>query len=326
MLKEWQPTCSKEALRIRAQVLADIRSFFLVRDVLEVETPLLGHGCGTDPQLDFFTTEYGCSPEEDRLFLQTSPEFAMKRLLASGSGSIYQICKAFRNGESGRFHNPEFTLLEWYRLGFTLSELMDEIEELLTILFKGHKHLCYPQRFSYEDIFLRHTGLNPLRFSYTDYCDYALRVGTPDAVTLCGYDHNLWLDFIFSHHIQSLLGQNAICMIYGYPASQSSLARINRRNSEIVDRVEVFINGIELGNGYYELTNAQEQSARFDREITCRQERKLPTVVKDKHLIAALEEGLPECSGMAIGLDRLLMLLTSNEKIDDVLNFPLSRA
>ena len=326
MLKDWQPICSKDVLRLRAQVLADIRYFFSERAVLEVETPLLGHGSGTDPQLDFFTTEFSFPPSRDTLFLQTSPEFAMKRLLASGSGCIYQICKAFRNGESGRFHNPEFTMLEWYRVGFTLPELMNEISELLTILFKGRKDLNSPQRFSYQDIFLRDTGLNPLIFSYPDYCDYALSVGTPEAVGLCGYDHGLWLDFIFSHHIQPSLGQNAICMIYGYPACQSSLARINQDNSEITDRVEVFINGVELGNGYYELTDVQEQCARFDQEIAYRQDKKRPSAVKDEYLLAALEEGLPECSGMAIGLDRLLMLLASSETINNVLNFPVSSA
>jgi lysyl-tRNA synthetase class 2 len=326
VLADWQPTCSIELLRLRAKVLGDIRRFFSARAVLEVETPVLSYSSGTDPQLDFFTTDYCSPPLKHTVFLQTSPEFAMKRLLAAGSGSIYQICKAFRNGESGRFHNPEFTLLEWYRVGFTLSQLMDEIAELMAVLFNGYRALIPTQRFSYQEIFKCYTGLNPLEFSYQDYCTYARDNQLSEAVSICGYDHGLWLDFIFSHNVQPRLGENSVCMVYGYPACQSSLARINEYNSQITDRVEVFINGIELGNGYYELTDAKEQERRFDKEIAIRQQRKHPVTVKDKHLVAALEAGLPECSGMAIGLDRLLMLLANSAAINDVLNFPIHRA
>jgi elongation factor P--(R)-beta-lysine ligase len=326
VLNEWQPTCSIEMLRLRAQVFNDIRQFFSARAVLEVETPLLSYSSITDPQLDFFTTDFCSPPLQHTLFLQTSPEFAMKRLLAAGSGSIYQICKAFRNGEAGRFHNPEFTLLEWYRVGFKLPQLMDEIAELLGVLFNGHRALNPTQRFSYQEIFQLYTGLNPLEFSYQDYFAYARDNHMPEAVSICGYDHALWLDFIFSHNVQPQLGKNAVCMVYGYPACQSSLACINEYNSQITDRVEVFINGIELGNGYYELTDPKEQCRRFDEEIAIRQIRKRPASVKGKQLIAALEAGLPECSGMAIGLDRLLMLLANSASIDDVLNFPIHRA
>jgi elongation factor P--(R)-beta-lysine ligase len=323
---DWQPICSIEILRLRAKILDDIRRFFSARAVLEVETPLLGSSTGTDPQLDFFTTDYCSTPLHHTLFLQTSPEFAMKRLLAAGSGSIYQIGKAFRNGESGRFHNPEFTLLEWYRVGFTLSQLMDEIADLLEVLFIGHWALNPTQRISYQAVFQHYTGLNPLEFSYQDCCAYALDNRMPEAVTICGDDYGLWLDFIFSHKVQPQLGENAVCMVYGYPVCQSSLARVNEHNSKITDRVEVFINGIELGNGYYELTDAYEQERRFDSEMSIRQKRKRPVTVKDTRFIAALKAGLPECSGMAIGLDRLLMLLTNSASINDVLSFPVHRA
>lgn len=325
MLQEWRPTCSLELMRLRARMLADIRNFFADRSVLEVETPLLSHSVGTDPQLEFFTTEYCLSPQRQTLFLQTSPEFAMKRLLAAGSGSIYQIGKAFRNGESGRFHNPEFTMLEWYRVGFTLPQLMDEIAELIKGLFSGQS-LKETQRVSYQDIFASLTGLDPLVFSYQDYCAFARECQLPEAVDICGYDHVLWLDFIFSHKVQPYLGENALCMVYGYPACQSSLARINEQCALVTDRVELFINGVELGNGYYELANAEEQSRRFDKELAIRQQQKLPISVKDNYLIAALDSGLPECSGMAIGLDRLLMLLSGSASIDEVLSFPIRRA
>jgi lysyl-tRNA synthetase class 2 len=323
---DWQPTCSIEILRLRAKILDDIRRFFSARAVLEVETPVLGSSTGTDPKLDFFTADYCSPPLHHTLFLQTSPEFAMKRLLAAGSGSIYQIGKAFRNGESGRFHNPEFTLLEWYRVGFTLPQLMDEIAELLEVLFNGHRALNPTQRVSYQAVFQRYTGLNPLEFFYHDYCAYALANQIPEAVSICGDDYGLWLDFIFSHKVQPQLGENAVCMVYGYPVCQSSLARVNEHNSKITDRVEVFINGIELGNGYYELTDADEQERRFDDETSIRLQRKRPVTVKDKRFIAALKAGLPECSGMAIGLDRLLMLLTNSTSINDVLGFPMHRA
>ena len=306
-------------------MLQDIRRFFADRNVLEVETPILGNAIGTDPQLAFFETEYAQSPLRRTLFLQTSPEFAMKRLLAAGSGSIYQICKAFRQGESGRFHNPEFTMLEWYRVGFDLAQLMDEVDELISLLFKKHG-LIATQRVSYQTIFQKHTGLNPLQFCHQDYSRFAVDGGWPEAINICGQDPVLWLDFLFSHAVQPRLGEQGLVMVYGYPACQSSLARINEQNPAITDRVELFLNGVELGNGYYELTDAREQNARFDREISFRLTRGLPAPTKDEHLIAALSSGLPPCSGIAIGLDRLLMLLSDGKTIADVLSFPVDMA
>ena len=314
-----------ELVRLRAQTLADIRQFFAERSVLEVETPLLSRCTGTDPQLEFYSIAHSLSSQQQTLFLQTSPEFAMKRLLAAGSGSIYQIGKAFRSGESGRFHNPEFTILEWYRVGFTLSQLMDEITELIDGLFKGCS-LQRTQRVSYQEVFVSFTGLNPLVFLYQDYCDFARKYQLPEAVDICGHNHALWLDFIFSHKVQPHLGENALCLVFDYPACQASLARINKQNSQVAERVELFINGVELGNGYYELTDAEEQNRRFDRELGIRQQKKLPIAVKDQRLIAALKAGLPECSGVAIGLDRLLMLLSGSASIDEVLSFPIYRA
>jgi elongation factor P--(R)-beta-lysine ligase len=322
---DWHPSCSPELLRLRAQTLQKIRRFFADRTVLEVETPLISKSISTDPNLDFFTTDYQLPPTQRTLFLQTSPEFAMKRLLAAGSGSIFQICKAFRNGESGRFHNPEFTLLEWYRVGFNLSHLMDEVDELIALLFDQNP-LQTTQKVSYQALFQQHTGLNPLVFSYQDYAEYAHDSGLIDAKALCGHDHVVWLDFIFSHQIQPHLGKNALCMVHGYPACMSSLARINHDNPLITDRVELFINGVELGNGYYELSDAKEQERRFDKEIAIRQGNKRPNVVKDERLLAALELGLPDCSGIAIGLDRILMLLSNSPTIDGVLAFSISKA
>jgi lysyl-tRNA synthetase class 2 len=323
---DWRPSCAPDFIPLRARLLRQIREFFWAREVLEVETPLLSQAIGTDPQLAFFSTEFDFHPSRQTLYLQTSPEFAMKRLLAAGSGSIYQICKAFRNGEAGRFHNPEFTMLEWYRIGFRLADLMDECEALIGDLFAGHRALEPAQRFSYCSLFADYIGLNAAEFSHADYCAYAQACGLSEAITICGDDHATWLDFLFSHQIQPHLGINRLSMVYGYPACQSSLARLNELNPKITERVELFIDGVELGNGFFELADAEEQSRRFDREIAVRKQQNLSSVIKDERLIAALKAGLPECSGIAIGLDRVLMVLFGKPSIQDVLGFPITRA
>ena len=317
----WQPSCSIELLQTRARMLQRIRVFFAQRNVLEVETPLLSHACGTEPQLAFFTTIFDFTKPE-KLFLQTSPEFAMKRLLAAGSGSIYQICKAFRNSEVGRFHNPEFTMLEWYRVDFDLHDLMDEVEALFAELSEGK--FSAPKRLSYAQTFAQHTGLNALEFSFETYSAFAIQREIPEAITFCGQNHALWLDYVFSFCVQPHL--DGLHLIFGYPACQSALARLNAENPLIADRFEVFLNGVELGNGFYELSDYQEQNRRFDAEIQTRQNENLADVVKDERLIAALKSGLPDCAGIAIGLDRLLMILTEAKTISDVLSFDIERA
>lgn len=322
----WRPSCAPDFLPLKAQILRHIREFFWARNVLEVETPLLSQAIGTDPQLAFFSTELDFHPIRQTLYLQTSPEFAMKRLLAAGSGSIYQICKAFRNGEAGRFHNPEFTILEWYRIGFRLCDLMDECEALIENLFAEHRTLQPAQRFSYCSLFAEYTGLNAAEFSYADYCAYASVNGLAEAIAICDDNHAVWLDFLFSHQIQPHLGSNRLCMVYGYPACQSSLARLNDLDPLVTDRVELFIDGVELGNGFFELADADEQNRRFDKEIAVRKQQRLPSGNKDERLIAALAAGLPDCSGIAIGIDRLLMALFRKPSIDDVLSFPVNRA
>ncbi len=293
---------------------------------MEVETPLLCHATGTDPQLDFFRSRFNFLPSRPTLFLQTSPEFAMKRLLAAGSGSIYQVCKAFRNGESGRYHNPEFTILEWYRVGFRLTDLMNEVADLLMGLLSPHLSLQSVQIVSYQDIFVANTGLDPLSFQRRRYEQFALRNNMPEAIDICQDDHAMWLDLIFSLKVQPELGKDSVCLVHGYPAIQSSLARIKEDDSRVAERFEVFVKGMELGNGFFELADASEQEKRFDKEIVERQVRQLPTVEKDERFLAALKHGLPDCSGVAIGLDRLLMIISGVETIDEVLAFPIARA
>lgn len=307
-------------------MLADIRRFFSGRDVLEVETPLLCRTTGTDPQLDFFSTSLHSPPHNSTLFLQTSPEFAMKRLLAAGSGSIYQICKAFRNGESGRSHNPEFTILEWYRVGFGLPQLMAEVADLLLGLLAPAFVSLKVRQISYQQIFREATGLDALVFDAEAYATYARHLGVAEAVDLCGDEHVLWLDLIFSYAVQPAMSEDTLYLVYDYPAIQSSLARIHPDDPRVAERFEVFVNGMELGNGFFELADAAEQEARFDREMAHRQAHGLAAVEKDHLFLEALRAGLPDCSGVALGLDRLLMVATGRRSIDDVLAFPLLNA
>ena len=326
MTADWRPVADLQQQRQRAQLLAAIRRFFTERDVLEVETPLLCRATGTDPHLDFFTSRFHNPPHTKNLFLQTSPEFAMKRLLAAGSGSIYQICKAFRNGEAGRFHNPEFTLLEWYRVGFNLQQLMDEVSELLLTLLANSRPQLSVMQISYQQLFIECTGLDPLCFSRPAYRQFSEARGYPEADNLCADDHALWLDFVFSHCVQNAMPPNSICLLHGYPAIQSSLARIHPDDTRLSERFEVFINGVELGNGYFELSDADEQNARFEREIIHRQQHGLAAVEKDQLFLNALQSGLPDCSGIAIGLDRLLMIVSGCDSIEHVIAFPFINA
>ena len=328
MNQHWQPACELSYLRQRAQMLKTIRLFFEKKGVLEVETPLLCASTGTDPQLDFFASEYHCfanvaSKQDRAMYLQTSPEFAMKRLLAAGSGSIFQVCKAFRNGEQGRLHNPEFTILEWYRVDFSLSQLMKEVAALIVELTTDNNE---PYTISYAVLFKQVTGLNALKFCQQSYRLYAKENGIEEAITLCGDDYSMWLDFIFSYKVQPTLKKYSLSMVYGYPAVQSSLARINVNNPTTADRFEVFMKDLEVGNGFFELADASEQERRFDQENLIRQAKHLPQVTKDQCFLDALTSGLPDCSGIALGLDRILMGITKTQSLNTVIAFPFDRA
>lgn len=325
---DWMPACSLETLRRRAGLLAAIRRFFAARDVLEVETPLLCHTAVTDPNLHAFTTSFMLpgAAQGRELYLQTSPEFAMKRLLAAGSGSIYQICKAFRNEESGRHHNPEFTLLEWYRVGFSLADLMDEIDALFCEVCSEAYPLAAAERHAYAALFERHLGVDPLTASLADFARCAREREFHEAEALCGGDRGVWLDLLFSYFVQPHLGRGRVAFVYDYPACLPSLARKRPDEPRVVERVEVFLEGVELGNGFHELADAVEQEVRFDADLAERRARGLALPPKDDYLLAALRQGLPDCSGVAIGVDRLLMLLAGEGRIAGVLGFPVERA
>lgn len=290
--------------------------------MLEVDTPVLSNAASCDANLDSFSTQR-ISNAEQQLYLQTSPEFAMKRLLASGSGSIYQIAKSFRQGESGRFHNPEFTLLEWYRVGFSMADLIDEMIELLMQCF-GRNLDVYT--LSYTQLFQQRTAINPHDTTLDELFAYAFAQGNPEAKSICGNSLSNALDYVFSQYIQPYLKKNIVYFITDYPVCMAMLAKLSDQQPITAKRFEVYFNNIELANGYEELTNVKQQQARFESELEQRKNSNAIVVPMDKNLLAALAAGVPECSGVALGLDRLLMLISDVESIDEVLTFPLNRA
>lgn len=324
----WAPIASVEALRARATLYAAIRSFFLDRNVLEVETPLLCHRTVTDPLLAAFKTSYQPDPNSlpIPLYLQTSPEFAMKRLLSSGVGSIFQITKAFRDGEYGRHHNPEFTLLEWYRVGFDLSALMTEVEMLIGDLANQFGRKITGHRTTYLEAFQQYLGIHPLEASLDEMAAIAREAGLVDALDLCRDDRSAWLDFLFSCLIQPRLPRDTLTMVTRYPGILPSLARRSKDDAQWVERVEIFLGGLELGNGFDELTDAREQEARFLADLNFRKKLGLALPLVDDRLLGALDYGMPDAAGIAIGLDRLLMVLMGLESIDKTLAFAYPQA
>ena len=324
MTAAWQPSAGPAALLARAALLAEVRGFFAEAGVLEVETPLCATASGTDPALEPLTTCYTGPGHATGLplFLQTSPEFAMKRLLAAGSGPIYQICKAFRDGESGSRHNPEFTLLEWYRPGFDHHRLMDEVSALVRCCL-GQSDL-QEERLSYRELFSRHLDLDPLEASSEDLRAVAVsRVPGAAGLRLPGRD--AWLDLLLTAVIEPRLGVDRLCFVHDYPASQAALARLDPSDPRVAARFELYHQGVELANGFHELTDAAEQRARFTADNVLRVAQGRRELPVDEHLLAALVHGLPDCSGVALGLDRLLMLRMGEADLAAVLAFPLDR-
>ncbi len=325
---DWRPAADLEILRLRARLLAQIRAFFAVRGVLEVDTPALSAGGATDPHLHSFIIRYnGPSLEpSQRLYLHTSPEFPMKRLLAAGSGPIYQIAKAFRNGEAGRRHNPEFTLLEWYRPGFDHHQLMDEAAELVTALLSDCLPLSASERLSYREVFLRHLKLDPHRATVEILAACAEAQGLFPPPNMPGDDPNPWLDLLLSHGIEPKLGQGQLTFIYDYPAAQAALAQIRPGDPPLAERFELYVNGIELANGFHELGDPDEQRRRFKLDNQARAAQGLPAVTIDERLLAALAAGLPDCAGVALGFDRLLMIAAGKSSLQEVIAFPIERS
>ncbi len=319
----WQPTASIEQLKSRAKVIQTIRQFFANRDVLEVDTPAMSHATVTDIHLHTFQTEFVGPGYADgrKLYFMTSPEFHMKRLLAAGSGCIYQICKSFRNEENGRYHNPEFTMLEWYRVGFDHHQLMDEMDELLQLVLGCGD----AQRMSYQQAFLTVLGVCPLEASMTELKRVAAELGLSD-IAEPEQDRDTLLQLLFSIGVEGKIGQDVPAFVFDFPASQAALAKINPQDPRVADRFEIYFKGIELANGFHELDNPAEQLKRFEEDNLKREEMGLAPQPVDYHLIDALKAGLPDCAGVALGIDRLIMLSLGCDHIDQVTAFPFPRA
>ena len=323
--QDWRPSASRAQLLARAGLLARARSFFAERGVLEVDTPLIINAAVSDVHIH--SASVHLSPAAagaaapTPYFLHTSPEYAMKRLLAAGSGDIYQICHVARGFESGRVHNSEFTLIEWYRLGFSLAQLMAEVAALVHALL-GARAGAYPaEHLSYREAFLRELGLEPFTAPLESLAQQAAAAGFTAHASRDEY-----LELLMGTVIGPRLGRGALTFVHSYPASQAALARLEPQDARVALRFELYGEGLELANGFHELASAAEQRARFDQDQAERRRRGLPVHALDERLLAALESGLPDCVGVALGFDRTLMLATGAAHIDEVLAFPTSRA
>jgi lysyl-tRNA synthetase class 2 len=319
----WLPTMSIPDLRERAQVLTSIRHFFATQGVLEVETPSVSHACVTDIHLAPFKSEFigpshahGCA-----VYFMTSPEFHMKRLLAAGAGSIFQLCKAFRNEESGRYHNPEFTILEWYRVGFDHHQLMDDVDALLQLTLSCDS----AEKITYQQAFCQWVGVCPLEGTMASLKAAADQLGLGD-VTVDESDRDTLLQLLFNVGVEPNIGQTRPTFVYNFPASQAALAKISPCDLRVAERFEVYFKGIELANGFHELDDPVEQRARFVADNRRRELMGQEALPVDEHLIQALQSGLPPCAGVALGIDRLLMLALNKSQIRDVMAFAFANA
>ena len=322
-MADWQPSASLATLKIRARLLQRIRAFFQAREVLEVETPLLSSAAVTDPHIESYAIQ---DPQHGKpRYLHTSPEFAMKRLLAAGSGSIYQLCKVFRQGELGQRHNPEFTMLEWYRLGFDHQQLMAEVDNLLRELLDDYLTLGETLRLTYRDAFVQYAGLDPHTSTIQQLQAKVQQLGI-DVSGLNDTEKDPWLDLLMTHVVEPALPRDCPVFIYDYPASQAALARIRQDDPPVAERFELYIYGMELANGFHELIDAQEQRQRFEADNRARQAAGLAPMPIDAYFLAALAAGLPACAGVALGFDRLVMLAGGAKSISEVLAFDADRA
>ncbi len=322
MSTDWRPAASIVTLRRRAALLEAVRAFFAERGVLEVETPVALGRTVTDVQVASLRVE-GNAGER---WLHTSPEYPMKRLLAAGSGDIFQVCRVFRAGESGRLHNPEFTMLEWYRLGFGLEQIMEETAALAAaVLQAGGVRAPNVETLSYAAAFERELGCDPLSAPAQTLADLAAEHRLA-ASSIAGASRDDLLDFLVAVVVGPRLGQDRLTCLHHFPASQAALAQLDARDPRTALRFELYAGGIELANGYVELASAAEQRQRFEADRAERQRRGLVQPAVDERLLAALEAGLPPCAGVALGFDRLAMLALGARHIDEVLAFPWRRA
>jgi elongation factor P--(R)-beta-lysine ligase len=312
----WQPSAPIELLRQRAELLAKTRHFFTERGYWEVETPIMARYGATDVYLSnikaMFRGELYC--------LQTSPEYHMKRLLAAGSGSIFQIARVFRDDELGRWHNPEFTLLEWYQLGIDHHVLMKEMGLFLQVVMHSEPMI----KKTYKNVFLDACGIDPMTATVAELRQILERYALNNVLSPEEQDKDQYLFLLMSHVVEPFLGQeNAPVAVYDFPTSQAALAKIN---AGVAERFEVYYRGVELANGFHELTDAAAQAKRFTQDQQLRHAKGLPPVDADQYLLQALEHGMPLCSGVALGVDRLLALTLKQTEIAKTISFDFSRA
>lgn len=322
-MNQWQPTANIRALQLRARLNALIRKFFADRALMEVETPILSSAGNTDNNIESFHLEYSGAAQAvaSRRWLRTSPEFPLKRLLAAGVGNCYELGRVFRNGEMGRLHNPEFTMLEWYRIGWTHHQLMDECAELVKDALRMAGRSASIRETSFRQLYQDQLGIDPLTVSEAE-------LRGPLAVfdiRAEGLSRDDWLDLLMTHLIQPSIPENRILMVYDYPKSQAALARIRQGDLPVAERFEIYLGPVELANGYRELNDAAEQRQRFERDLGKRQKRDGLQPPIDERLLAALPV-LPDCAGVALGVDRLLLAMIGGKAMADVLAFPFDRA
>jgi elongation factor P--(R)-beta-lysine ligase len=314
----FRPTAGWEALRLRAELLRTVREFFHSRGFLEVETPILSADTVVDRHLDPLVLDDGGR----RFYLQTSPEFCMKRLLAAGAGAIYQITRVFRREELGRLHNPEFTMVEWYRPGDGLAEGMQLLSDLgEAMLGRGPAELV-----SYQEAFRRHVGVDPHTADADALIQAARAAGIDAPASLSSADRDGWLDLLLVERVQPHLGIERPTIVYDYPASQSALAQVRVGPPPVAERFELYASGIELANGYHELTDADELRRRIAQANELRRQDDKSALPEENRLLAAMDAGLPESTGVALGFDRVVMLAAGAKSLAEVMAFPIDRA
>ncbi|MBG6245971.1 elongation factor P lysine(34) lysyltransferase [Candidatus Symbiopectobacterium sp. 'North America'] len=319
----WQPTATIENLLKRAAIVSEIRRFFSDCGVLEVETPAMSQATVTDVHMVPFQTRFvgpGVS-EGMTLYLMTSPEYHMKRLLAAGSGPVFQLCRSFRNEESGRHHNPEFTMLEWYRPHYDMYLLMDEVDDLLQQVLECES----AERLSYQQAFQRHLDVDPFSADKEQLREAADKLGMGDLASH-EEDRDTLLQMLFTFGVEPHIGHDKPAFVYHFPASQASLAEISSEDHRVAERFEAYFKGIELANGFRELTDSDEQRQRFEQDNRKRAANGLSQQPIDEYLLAALKQGMPACSGVALGVDRLIMLALKAETIGEVMAFTVGRS
>lgn len=323
-MSDWQPSASFDALRLRARVNATVRAFFAERGVVEVETPVMSVAGNTDPNIASFHLEFsGRTDGAPRTrWLRTSPEYPLKRLLAAGFGDCYELGRVFRDGEAGGRHNPEFTMLEWYRLGWDHTRLVDETAALVQAALALVGRTAPLSRIAYHELYRQRLGID---VETAD--DEQLRAALGEVVIdPTGLTRDDWLDLLMTHRLQPSFDPDELLAVYDYPASQCALARIRPGEVPVAERFELYLGPLELANGYHELADAAEQGARFDRDREVRRGRGDIAPPRDERLLEALSAGFPACAGVALGMDRLMMAMLGTGRIADVLAFDFARA